>query len=81
MTNSNGYGMNGWRSVLKTISMGLYWALVIAGGYRAGPLPGQPRPNAQLAHRTPQQMRAERFARADNEYRQRADVLRSHFTV
>ncbi|HEX8627270.1 MAG TPA: hypothetical protein VF755_03765 [Catenuloplanes sp.] len=77
-------GMNGWGYGLMGISMLLFWALVIAGAvllvrYLGGRSP-QPA-NTQSAHRTPEQILAERFARGDigdDEYRQRAEVLRSH---
>ena len=84
MMNWYGNGMNGWGYGLMTISMLLFWALVITGVVvvvrylsRHGGLTS----NAQPGHRTPEQILSERFARGDiddEEYRQRTEVLRSH---
>ena len=84
MMNWNGHGMNGWGYGLMTISMLLFWALVIAGGVVLVRYLGRPGPRtlmAQPAHCTPEQILAERFAHGDideHEYRQRAGVLRGH---
>lgn len=78
----NGGGMSGWGWAAMTVSMLLFWAVLIAGGialYRglnrppaAGPHAG-PRP-------TPEQVLAERFARGEideEEYTARRDALRA----
>ena len=83
MMNWYGNGMNGWGYGLMTISMLLFWALVITGivvVVRYLSSHGRPAPNAPKGHRTPEQILAERFARGDiddEEYRQRTEVLRS----
>ena len=72
-----GPGMNGWGFGLMTVSMVLFWALIIFGIValaryigRAGQIPTD-RP-------TPQILLNERFARGeidDEEYRRRLDVM------
>lgn len=75
-----GDGMNGWGYALMTISMVVFWALVIYGvvllarylGRSDRPAGGRP---------TPEDLLAERFARGEidePEYRQRLDSLRQH---
>jgi putative membrane protein len=84
MMNWYGNGMNGWGYGLMAVSMLLFWILVIAGVVvlvRYLGSHGRQTSNAQPAHHTSEQILAERFARGDiddEEYRQRADVLRSH---
>lgn len=72
-----GPGMNGWGYGLMTISMVLFWALIIFGIValvryigRAG--------RVDTARPTPQQLLDERFARGEideEEYRRRLDVI------
>ena len=76
-----GEGLNGWGYVLMSVSMALFWGVVILGivalvrhlsgsGPSAGV--GGPRP-------TPEEVLAERFARGEidaQEYRNRGDTLR-----
>jgi putative membrane protein len=84
MMNWYGNGMNGWGYGLMTLTMLLFWALVIAGVVVLVRYLGSHArltSNAQPPHSTPEQILAERFARGDiddEEYRQRAEVLRSH---
>jgi putative membrane protein len=74
-----GYGMNGWGYALMTISMVLFWGLVIFGvvalvRYLArGDLPTTTR-------LTPEQLLADQFASGEideHEYHHRLDVLRA----
>jgi putative membrane protein len=80
-----GNGMSGWGYALMTVSMVLFWALVIAGvialvryfGRDTQPALTSPPPQRH----TPEQVLAERFARGDideQEYRRRLDTLRGH---
>ncbi|GAA4757941.1 SHOCT domain-containing protein [Actinomycetospora chibensis] len=72
-----GPGMNGWGYGLMTISMVLFWALIIFGMValirylgRAG--------QVAAARPTPQQLLDERFARGEideDEYRRRLDLM------
>lgn len=73
-----GPGMSGWGYALMTVSMVLFWALIIFGAialvrYLA-------RGDRAVASRpTPEQLLAERFARGEideHEYDQRLDTLR-----
>lgn len=87
MMNWYGNGMNGWGYGLMTISMLLFWALVITGivvVVRYLSSHGRLTSTAQPGHHTPEQILAERFARGDidvEEYRQRTEVLRSHMNA
>ena len=83
MMNWYGNGMNGWGYGLMMVGMLLFWVLVVAAVVVAvrylGNHDGRTS-NAPPAQRTPEQILAERFAHGDiddQEYRQRADVLRS----
>lgn len=71
---------SGWTYVLMTVSMILFWALIIygvvwlvrAGGREDRPLERRP---------TAEDLLAERFARGEieeSEYQQRLDTLRTH---
>ena len=72
-----GPGMNGWGYGLMTVSMVLFWALIIFGMValirylgRAG--------QVATVRPTPQQLLNERFARGEideDEYRRRLDVM------
>lgn len=72
-----GPGMNGWGYGLMTVSMVLFWALIIFGMValirylgRAG--------QVAAARPTPQQLLDERFARGEideDEYRRRLDLM------
>ena len=82
MMNWHGNGMNGWGYGLMGVSMLLFWALVILGIVvlvrYLGVQDRQPS-GTQPAHRTPEQILAERFAHGDiddEEYVQRAKTLR-----
>ena len=74
-----GYGMSGWGYALMTISMVLFWALVIFGvvalvRYLAR---GDQQPTAWA---TPGQLLDDRFARGEideQEYHHRLEVLRA----
>jgi putative membrane protein len=83
-----GNGMGGWGYALMTVSMVLFWGLVILGvvaliRYLAraphhGQSAGGPRQNPE-SRRTPEQMLAERFARGEideQEYQSRLATLR-----
>jgi putative membrane protein len=78
-----GNGMSGWGYVLMTVSMVLFWALVIGGVVMAVRYLGrETRPSFTSPQRhTPEQILAERFARGDvdeEEYRRRLAALREH---
>jgi len=70
--------MNGWGYALMTISMVLFWALVIFGVVAL--VRFLARDDRQATTRsTPEQLLAERFARGEideHEYHHRVDVLR-----
>ena len=72
-----GPGMNGWGYGLMTVSMVLFWALVIFGVIAVVRYLG--RGNRETTVRpTPEELLAERFARGDideDEYQQRRDLL------
>ncbi|MEU8922350.1 SHOCT domain-containing protein [Kitasatospora sp. NPDC048545] len=84
----NDGGMNGWGLGLMTVSMLLFWALVVFGGIalvrylgRTAPHgPAAPAPPAAPPQRpTPERVLAERLARGEidpDEYRARLDTLR-----
>ena len=79
-----GNGMSGWGYALMTVSMVLFWALLIAGVVTLVRYLGrstQPTLTSPPPHRhTPEQVLAERFARGDiddDEYRRRLDTLRA----
>ena len=74
--------MSGWGYALMTVSMVVFWALVIAVvvaliRYLGGRQPGGSRP---VERPTPEQVLAERFARGEidqDEYHQRLETLRT----
>ncbi|MFJ8625071.1 SHOCT domain-containing protein [Kitasatospora sp. NPDC093550] len=81
-------GMNGWGIGLMSLSMLLFWALVIVGGIVLvrhlgrtaphSPAPPEP-PTAPPQRPTPEQLLAERLARGEidpDEYRARLNTLR-----
>jgi putative membrane protein len=78
-----GNGMSGWGYVLMSVSMVLFWALVIAGVValvRYLSRSSQHTPDPGAARPTPQQVLAERYARGDiddEEYRRRLETLRA----
>lgn len=84
----NAHGMNGWGFGLMTVSMLLFWGLLIFGvvalvrylGRAPQHHPTNP-PAIQPPERpSPEQVLAERFARGEidaDEYRHRLEVLRS----
>ncbi|MFD5462227.1 SHOCT domain-containing protein [Kitasatospora sp. NPDC127059] len=85
----NDHGMNGWGIGLMTVSMLLFWALVVLGvvalvrhlGRTTPHGPAVPSPPAAPPSQrpTPEQLLAERLARGEidpDEYRTRLDTLR-----
>ena len=72
-----GYGMSGWGYALMTVSMVLFWALVIFGVIALVRYLGRSdRSTTTLP--APEQVLAERFARGtidEQEYHQRLDAL------
>ncbi|MGW7444048.1 SHOCT domain-containing protein [Kitasatospora sp. NPDC054795] len=85
----NDGGMNGWGIGLMTVSMLLFWALVVLGvialvRHLGRPAPYSPAPSAAPpaappARPTPEQLLAERLARGEidpDEYRARLATLR-----
>ncbi|MFF2543094.1 SHOCT domain-containing protein [Kitasatospora sp. NPDC058063] len=81
----NDGGMNGWGIGLMTVSMLLFWALVVLGvialvRHLGRPAPHGPTPPvAPPARPTPEQLLAERLARGEidpDEYRARHATLR-----
>lgn len=78
-----GNGMGGWGYVLMSVSMILFWALVIAGVVALVRYLGRSSQHSHgsgAARSTPEQVLAERFARGDiddEEYRQRLETLRA----
>lgn len=74
----NGNGMDGWGYGLMTVSMVLFWGLVIYGVIAMARYLGR-EDRSVSARLTPEQVLAERFAHGqidEHEYRQRLDVLR-----
>jgi putative membrane protein len=79
-----GPGMNGWGYGLMTVSMVLFWALIILGvvalvRYLAR---GDKGPTAATTRPTPEDLLAERFARGEideQEYRNRLNTLSHEF--
>lgn len=77
-----GQGLNGWGYVLMSVSMVLFWGVVILGivalvRYLARS--AQPNADAGAPRLTAEQVLAERFARGEideQEYRSRMDTLR-----
>ena len=73
----NGNGMDGWGYALMTVSMVLFWGLVIYGVIAMVRHLGRQDRSAG-ARPTPEQVLAERFAHGqidEQEYRQRLDAL------
>jgi putative membrane protein len=75
-----GNGMGGWGYVLMTVSMLLFWGLLIAGVVLLVRYVGGDRrqPPSTIAGPDPRSLLAERFARGEineDEYRQRLKVL------
>ena len=72
--------ISGWGYALMTISMVLFWAIVIFGVVMLVRYLG--RSDRQVTHGSnPEQLLAERFARGEideQEYHQRLDTLRGH---
>lgn len=77
-----GNGLNGWGYALMTISMVVFWALIIYGVVLFARYLGRSnRPRDQRP--APEDLLAERFARGEideQEYRQRLEALRQHRT-
>jgi putative membrane protein len=74
-----GPGMNGWGHGLMTLSMVLFWALVIFAVVALVRYLGR-RERVSAARPTPEQILAERFARGEineDEYQHRLDLLTS----
>lgn len=73
--------MTGWGWAAMTISMVLFWGLLILGGVLLVRALYRPSGNTEAALRpTPEHVLAERFARGEideEEYRRRLDALRS----
>lgn len=77
--------MGAWGYLLMTISMIVFWGLVIAGVVALVRYAGRGDQSTELEQRTPtpatpEQVLAERFARGDidtDEYHQRLETLRS----
>src|SRR5262245_34055803 len=75
--------MNGWGYALMTLSMIIFWVLIIVGIValvRYLSRSGQPSGVPPAGRPTPDQVLAERFARGEideDEYRQRLDTLRT----
>ncbi|WP_241757441.1 SHOCT domain-containing protein [Streptomyces sp. WAC00263] len=80
--NWNSNHMNGWGWLAISLSMVLFWALLIAVGvllFRALSR-GSADTHTRASRTTPEQLLAERFARGEldeDEYRRRLAVLRS----
>lgn len=78
-----GNGMSGWGYALMTVSLVLFWGLVILGVValiRYLARPSRPSEGVAAPRATPEQLLAERFARGeidDEEYRSRLATLRS----
>ncbi len=76
--------MSGWGYALMSISMVLFWGLLIAGIVLLVRYLGNSGPHAPNLHQaTPEAILAERFARGeidDEEYRRRLDSLHGHDT-
>jgi len=78
-----GNGMSGWGYVLMSVSMVLFWALVIAGVIALVRYLGRSSQHTRdsgTTHPAPEQVLAERFARGDiddEEYRRRLETLRA----
>jgi putative membrane protein len=87
MMNWYGTGMSGWGYGLMTVSMLLFWGLVIAGIVILVRYVGsntRQTSNTQPGQSSPERILAERFARGDidnDEYRRRMDTIRGHATL
>ncbi len=76
--NSNGSGMNGWGYALMTVSMVLFWGLVIFRVIALVRYIGRQDRSVTPPRLTPEQVLAERFAHGqidEQEYQQRLDTL------
>lgn len=74
-----GNGMGGWGYVLMTVSMVLFWGLVIFGVIALVRYLGRQDRSVAAPRPTPEQVLAERFAQGqidEPEYRERLDALR-----
>lgn len=74
-----GNGMDGWGYTLMTVSMVLFWGLVIYGVIAMVRYLGRQDRSMATARPTAEQVLAERFAHGqidEQEYRQRLDTLR-----
>lgn len=75
----NGGGMNAWGYTLMTVSMVLFWGLVVFAVMAFVRHRGREDRSAVAVPRTPEQILGERFARGDideQEYQGRLDTLR-----
>ena len=75
----NGSGMDGWGYALMTVSMVLFWGLVIYGVIAMVRYLGRQDRSVAATRPTAEQVLAERFAHGqidEQEYRERLDVLR-----
>ncbi len=75
----NGNGMGGWGYVLMTVSMVLFWGLVIFGVIALVRYLGRQDRSLGPPRLTPEQVLAERFAHGqidEQEYQERMDTLR-----
>lgn len=75
----NGNGMDGWGYALMTVSMVLFWGLVIFGVIALVRYLGRQDRSVVAPRPTPEQVLAERFAHGhidEPEYRELLDVLR-----
>jgi putative membrane protein len=73
-----GNGMDGWGYTLMTVSMVLFWGLIVYGVIALVRYVGR-HDRSMDARPAPEQVLAERFAHGqidEQEYRQRLDVLR-----
>lgn len=74
----NGTGMNGWGYALMTVSMVLFWGLLIVGVIALVRYLGRQDRSAVELRPTPEQVLAERFAHGqidEHEYHARLDTL------
>jgi len=77
--NGNGNGIDGWGYALMTVSMVLFWGLVIFAVVAFVRRSSRGDQSVAAARPTAEQLLAERFARGDideHEYRERLDALR-----
>jgi putative membrane protein len=80
----NGSGMNGWGYLLMTVSMVLFWGLVIAGVVLLVRNVGNGARQTSVVSPTPQRVLADRFARGEideQEYQRRLGILHADVTL